>query len=189
ARTSDFFAAIGRFWVKASITLFPTTWMPDVTFSCRRFFSDVDVGAKSKSDNWSATIRLISSGIVLSNERMPASTCARGRSCFRARRAAATVVFVSPWTMTRSAPFVASALIIRTMTTDRKEATDRSSLLGSLEVDEEPLEVVVVDAYRPDATVVIVRGYEQRYEYVVLYVLDAALGTGRNFGIRDARRE
>src|SRR5216110_3538855 len=43
ARTSDFFSAIARFWISASITLFPTTWTPAVTFSCPRFFREVAV--------------------------------------------------------------------------------------------------------------------------------------------------
>ena len=51
---------------------------------------------KSSSESWSATMRLISSGIVRSKLRSPASTWPIGMSSFEAVSAAATVEFTSP---------------------------------------------------------------------------------------------
>ncbi len=57
---------------------------------------------KSSSESWSATMRLISSGIVRSKERRPASTWPIGMSSFDAVSAAAAVEFTSPGTSTTS---------------------------------------------------------------------------------------
>ena len=47
-------------------------------------------------------MRVCSSGIVMSPERMPASTCANGTPACRAARAPASVEFVSPKTTAAS---------------------------------------------------------------------------------------
>ena len=47
-------------------------------------------------------MRVCSSGIVMSPERMPASTCAKGTPACRAARAPASVEFVSPKTTAAS---------------------------------------------------------------------------------------
>ena len=52
--------------------------------------------ANSRSASRSVTIRLISSGIVRSKLRSPASTWASGMPSFAATRAAATVELTSP---------------------------------------------------------------------------------------------
>src|SRR6266480_1528925 len=80
-------------------------------------------------------------------------------------------------------------LLISVITTVRNEARNISALLDSLVVQEGPIEIIVVDSYSTDATRDIVRGYEQRYEFVHLYVVGGTRGTGRNFGIRKARGE
>ena len=80
-------------------------------------------------------------------------------------------------------------MLISIITTVRNEARNISALLDSLVVQEGPLEIVLVDSYSTDATRDIVRGYEQRYEFVHLYVVGGTRGTGRNFGIRKARGE
>src|SRR5256884_9895017 len=84
---------------------------------------------------------------------------------------------------------LAAALLLSILRTVRNEARNTSALLDSLVVQEGPLEIVVVDSYSTDATRDIVRGYEQRYEFVHLYVVGGTRGTGRNFGIRKARGE
>ena len=55
--------------------------------SAARFSTAAGVGANSQRDRWSATTRLISSGIRRSNERRPASTWATGTPQLRRRRA------------------------------------------------------------------------------------------------------
>ena len=51
---------------------------------------------KRRSHSWSVSRRLISSGIVLSKLRSPASTCASGTPSLAPARAAPTVEFTSP---------------------------------------------------------------------------------------------
>src|SRR5439155_1013530 len=175
ARTSDFFSAIARFWISASITLFPTTWTPAVTFSCPRFFREVAVGAKRTSESWSATIRFSSSGMVLSNDRVHlddfrAGPDDRDDAAHRRRRAsnrgpalkivprAAQVETIITATRLRA------ALLVSVVTTVRNEARNIAALLDSLIVQEPPFEINVVDSASQDATRDIVRGYERQNE-------------------------
>ena len=64
--------------------------------SFARFSTAVSVEHSSRSLAWSVSTRFSSSGIVLSNERMPASTCATGTCRCAAASAPASVEFVSP---------------------------------------------------------------------------------------------
>lgn len=64
-----------------------------------------------------------------------------------------------------------------------------AALLDSLVVQEAPIEILVVDSYSEDATRDIVRHYENRYDFVHLYVRGGTRGAGRNFGIRMAKGE
>ncbi len=59
-------------------------------------------GVSRRSESRSVTSRLISSGIVRSSLRRPASTWATGISSFAATSDAASVEFTSPTTTTRS---------------------------------------------------------------------------------------
>ena len=59
-------------------------------------------GVSSRSASRSVTMRLISSGIVRSQLRNPASTWAMRMPIFAATSAAATVEFTSPYTITQS---------------------------------------------------------------------------------------
>ena len=79
-----------------------TVRFPSPSFS--RLVTAVGVGASSRSDTWSATSRLISSGICRLKLRRPASTCARGMWSFAADSVAARVEFVSPYVTTTSGP-------------------------------------------------------------------------------------
>ena len=64
--------------------------------SVARLATAVGVGAKSQRERWSATTRLISSGMRRSKLRRPASTWATGTPSFEAASAPASVEFVSP---------------------------------------------------------------------------------------------
>ena len=70
--------------------------------SAARFSPASGLWVRSRSDRRSVSTRLISSGIVQSAERRPASTCATGMPSFEAASAQARVEFTSPATTTRS---------------------------------------------------------------------------------------
>jgi len=80
-------------------------------------------------------------------------------------------------------------LLVSVIVTVRNEAQNIAALLDSLLVQEPPLEVIVVDSDSDDATRDVVRGYEQRYDFVHLYLAGGTRGAGRNFGIRKAKGE
>jgi glycosyltransferase involved in cell wall biosynthesis len=80
-------------------------------------------------------------------------------------------------------------LLISIVTTVRNEARNIAALLDSLVVQEPPFEIIVADSDSEDATRDIVRGYEQRYEFVHLYLAGGTRGAGRNFGIKKAKGE
>ena len=80
-------------------------------------------------------------------------------------------------------------LLISVVVTVRNEARNIAALLDSLVIQEPPFEVVVVDAWSSDLTREIVRRYEEKYEFVHLYLQGGTRATGRNFGIAKARGE
>ena len=87
-----------------SIITLPTKWifcslMPKFL----RFWLATSLVVKNQSVNVSVTILLISSGIVRSQLRMPASTCATCVCSFLATIAQAIVEVTSPTTITKSA--------------------------------------------------------------------------------------
>jgi cellulose synthase/poly-beta-1,6-N-acetylglucosamine synthase-like glycosyltransferase len=61
-----------------------------------------------------------------------------------------------------------------------------SDLLDSLVIQEQPLEIVVVDAASKDRTRDVVRRYVNRYPFVKLYVKGGTRGVSTNFGISKA---
>ena len=61
-----------------------------------RFSTATCEGQRRRSEAWSVRIRLSSSGIVMSPERIPASTWATGTWACAAARAPARVELVSP---------------------------------------------------------------------------------------------
>ncbi len=81
------------------------------------------------------------------------------------------------------------SLLISVVTTVRNEARNIAHMLDSLVVQEQPLEVLVVDAGSEDATREIVRQYEKRYDFIRLYLRGGTRGEGRNFGVAKARGE
>ena len=72
--------------------------------SRRRLSTPSGLVTKRRSESTSVTTRLISSGIVRSKLRSPASTWASGRCAFEATIAAARVEFTSPYTTTSAGP-------------------------------------------------------------------------------------
>jgi len=78
-------------------------------------------------------------------------------------------------------------LFVSIIVTVRNEARNIAALLDSLLVQEPPFEVIVIDSDSEDATRDIVRRYEQRYDFVHLYIFGGTRGAGRNFGIRKAK--
>jgi len=77
-----------------------SAWMLNPSFT--KLFNPAFVGVNSIVLVWSQTIRLISSGILLLNERSPASICAMGIFSLDAATAPASVEFVSPYKITKS---------------------------------------------------------------------------------------
>ncbi|MHB8604305.1 MAG: glycosyltransferase [Thermoplasmatota archaeon] len=73
--------------------------------------------------------------------------------------------------------------------TVRNEARHVADLLDSLVVQEGPLEIVVVDAASTDHTADIVRSYQQKYDFVKLFVHPSLRGEGRNFGVAHSTGE
>lgn len=64
-----------------------------------------------------------------------------------------------------------------------------SNMLDSLVIQEQPLEIVVVDAASTDRTREIVLRYANRYPFVRMFVQPGSRGTSTNFGIGKARGE
>src|SRR3989442_1881766 len=80
-----------------------------------------------------------------------------------------------------------AALFVSIIVTVRNEAGNIAAVLDSFLVQEPPFEVIVIDSDSEDATGDIVRRYEQRYDFVHLYIFGGTRGAGRNFGIRKAK--
>ncbi len=80
-------------------------------------------------------------------------------------------------------------MFISVVVTVRNEAKRIGNLLDSLVVQEEPFEVVIVDAYSDDETCDIVKGYAKRYDNIFLYMKGGTRGVGRNYGVKKAKGE
>lgn len=88
--------ATGRSRIRVSIITFPTRWIfPGAIPSRCRFISQSAEGVKRSWESWSVTARLISSGMLRSKDRKPASTCPIGTRNLAQTKAAATVEFHS----------------------------------------------------------------------------------------------
>ncbi len=84
-----------------SIIEFPTKWIFARSIpSATRLSTASSDGVKRKSESWSVTMRLISSGMLRSRLLRPDSTCPTGIIRFAAASAQATVEFTSPATST-----------------------------------------------------------------------------------------
>jgi len=71
--------------------------------------------------------------------------------------------------------------------TVKNEAPSISKLLDSLLTQDEPFEIIIVDANSNDGTQEIVGGYETVHPEIKLYVFDGSRGASRNFGVEKAR--
>ncbi len=93
----------GRHATSVSIITLPTRkTRSSATPSLRRLSTPLGSVTNSQSLSASVRMRLISSGIVRSKLRNPASTCATGTNSLAATRAQASVELTSPTTSTRS---------------------------------------------------------------------------------------
>jgi len=78
-------------------------------------------------------------------------------------------------------------VFVSAVITVKNEAKSIAELLDSLLIQEEPLEIIIVDAKSSDGTQDIVKEYEKKYEQVKLYIHEGSRGEGRNFGVSKAR--
>jgi glycosyltransferase involved in cell wall biosynthesis len=81
-------------------------------------------------------------------------------------------------------------VLISIVTTVRNEERNIRALLDSLLVQEDPYEVIVVDAYSEDKTFEVARDYATHHpERVSAFQQGGSRGEGRNFGVAKARGE
>ncbi len=79
--------------------------------------------------------------------------------------------------------------MVSIIVTVKNEAKHMRDLLDSLVVQEEPYEVLIVDAASTDGTIEIVKEYMEDYDTIKLYRYAAPRGASRNYGIRESRGE
>ncbi len=77
-------------------------------------------------------------------------------------------------------------MLISVIITVKNEARDMPDLLDSLVIQEQPIEVIVIDAHSDDGTQEIVEDYSDIYEFIHLYVKGGTRGNARNFGVEKA---
>jgi glycosyltransferase involved in cell wall biosynthesis len=80
-------------------------------------------------------------------------------------------------------------MLISAVVTVRNEAKNIAELLNSLIGQEQPFEVIVVDAFSEDETRDIVRRYAKEHPFIRLYKQGGTRGIGRNFGVEMAKGE
>lgn len=80
-------------------------------------------------------------------------------------------------------------MLISIVVTAKNEEKSIGKLLDSLVIQEQPIEVVVVDAESNDATREIVKKYSEKYPFVHLYVKGGKIGESLNYGIEKAKGE
>ena len=69
------------------------------------------------------------------------------------------------------------------------EEKNIADLLDSLVIQEQPMEVVVVDANSRDRTREIVQGYVDNYPFITMYIKPGTRGVSTNYGIEKAKGE
>lgn len=80
-------------------------------------------------------------------------------------------------------------MLISIVITVKNEERDMPDLLDSLVVQEQPIEIIVVDAFSEDRTQEIVKDYSETYEFVHLYTVGGTRGKARNYGVEKANGE
>lgn len=78
-------------------------------------------------------------------------------------------------------------MLISVITTVRNEERNIRFLLDSLVVQQQPIEIVIVDAHSRDRTVEIGREYSTRYPFIRVEVHGGTRAEGRNYGVRIAK--
>lgn len=78
---------------------------------------------------------------------------------------------------------MSSGEMISVVVTIRNEEKHIRDLLDSLVVQEQPFEVIIVDAYSTDKTEEIVKSYEEKYSYIKFFRKGGMRGDSRNFGV------
>jgi len=78
-------------------------------------------------------------------------------------------------------------ILITVITTVKNEQRHIRDLLDSLVEQEQPMEVIVVDAKSTDKTASIVKEYDDKYDFVHLYVDPGTRGESMNFGVEQAK--
>ena len=71
--------------------------------------------------------------------------------------------------------------------TVKNEAKSIAEFLDSLVVQEEPFEIIIVDANSKDDTQEIIRKYSEKYKQIKLFIHEGSRGEGRNFGVSKAK--
>jgi len=80
-------------------------------------------------------------------------------------------------------------VFISIVITVRNEERYIAYLLDSLIVQEQPFEIIIVDAHSTDNTREIVKEYQENYNFVKLYEKGGSRGAGRNYGVAKAKGE
>ncbi len=88
---------------------------------------------------------------------------------------------------TISAENLRFVVLISVITTVRNEERNMSSFLDSLVVQQQPIEVIIVDAHSHDRTVQIARDYAARYPFIRLVVHGGTRAAGRDYGVQLAK--
>ncbi len=78
-------------------------------------------------------------------------------------------------------------MLISIIITVKNEEKDMPDLLDSLVIQEQPIEIIVVDAHSDDDTQKIVKEYSEEYDFIDLYIKGGTRGKGRNYGAENAK--
>jgi len=80
-------------------------------------------------------------------------------------------------------------MLISIVVPTKNEKDNIGGLLNTLVIQQQPIEIIVVDANSKDGTQEIVKEYMQRYPFVKLYIKEGNIGESMNYAIERARGE
>ncbi|MEF8874416.1 MAG: glycosyltransferase [Candidatus Thermoplasmatota archaeon] len=80
-------------------------------------------------------------------------------------------------------------MLISIVITVKNEEGDMPDLLDSLVIQEQPIEIIIIDAHSEDRTQEIVKEYSEEYDFINLYIKGGTRGRARNFGVEKAEGE